>query len=279
MKRNVPIALAALVFGLCVGNLPAQDESVKEAQKKLLEAQRQLQQAIEAQAKEAVRHAKERVKPPAEGTPAVQVNKGTIVVTGPDGKLMVREFNPLGELVAHAEWNEFIIGVTLREVPEGFHGLMGLEDAVGVLVSDVLPDSPAQHSGIQRHDLIISINGEAVRSPEQIQKLIGKAGEQEQHLQIRRKQDTLEVKVTPRKNDQPQPEVPSLNFTGGGKPFADGEAPLHFRMLGPAMVTPPPVAELESVKKELKSLHQKLQEQQAQMDKLIQSIQQLKSDK
>lgn len=277
MKRNVHIALAALVFGLCAGNLPAQDESVKEAQKRLLEAQRQFQQAIEAQAKEAGRRAKEAATP-AEGKPAVSEKKGTIVVTGPDGKLMVREFNPLGEFVPHAEWNEFIIGVTLREVPEGFHGLMGLDDAVGVLVSDVLPDSPAQQSGIQRHDLIISINGEAVRSPEQIQKLISKAGEQEQHLQVRRKQETLEVKVTPRKNDQPRPEGLPLNFTGG-KPFVDGEVPLHFRMLGPGMVTVPPVAELEAVKKDLKSLHQKLQEQQAQMDKLIQSIQQLKSEK
>lgn len=45
-----------------------------------------------------------------------------------------------------------------RELAEGF----GLQDHRGILVSDVIPDSPAEKAGIQQGDVIIKLNGRAV---------------------------------------------------------------------------------------------------------------------
>ena len=43
-------------------------------------------------------------------------------------------------------------------------GAVGLDDAVGLLVTAVAPDSPAQTAGVQRGDLIVDVGGRPTRS-------------------------------------------------------------------------------------------------------------------
>ncbi len=278
MKSYVRVATAVVAVCLGVGALRADEEAVQQARQRLLEAQQQFQKAIAEQAHEAMKHAREGNK---SGHQAQAQAQGRIVIIGPDGKQTVREFSPHSGVVelSAGEWSEFIIGVGLRGVPEGFHGLMGVENGVGVLVAEVLPDSPAQQAGIQRFDLILSVNGEPVHSPEQLQKMIGKAGEQELTLQVRRNQDAVEIKVTPKKNDLPRPEVPGI-VSGTVPPVVAPGNPLHLRWLGPGVVTTPtPGAETEALKDQLKALNQKLQEQQEQLKDLMEAVKQLKSEK
>ena len=66
------------------------------------------------------------------------------------------------------------LGVYIQEVTPEIAKQFGLpEDANGVLVGDVVKDSPAEESGIKRGDIIVRVNDEEVNSPEELQNKIG----------------------------------------------------------------------------------------------------------
>ena len=66
------------------------------------------------------------------------------------------------------------LGVYIQEVtPEIAEQFDLPEDAKGVLVGDVVKDSPAEEAGIKRGDIIIKVNDEEVNSPGELQDKIG----------------------------------------------------------------------------------------------------------
>lgn len=54
------------------------------------------------------------------------------------------------------------LGVTITNVDEDMAEAVGLKDAKGAIVTRVTEDSPAEASGLQRGDIIVKINGQAV---------------------------------------------------------------------------------------------------------------------
>ena len=56
------------------------------------------------------------------------------------------------------------LGVRMQEVNDELAEMLGLGDAVGVLVSDVVSGSPAEQAGLQRGDVIVSFGGDVVDS-------------------------------------------------------------------------------------------------------------------
>jgi regulator of sigma E protease len=67
-----------------------------------------------------------------------------------------------------------------------------------VVISEVLPDSPASQAGLQPGDVIQAINGQSVQQTSQLQGLIGSRLGKPTPLQIGRNNQTLTVTVTPR---------------------------------------------------------------------------------
>jgi len=62
------------------------------------------------------------------------------------------------------------LGVYIQEVTPEIAKQFGLpEDAKGVLVGDVVEDSPAEKAGIKRGDIIVRVNDEEVNSPGELQ--------------------------------------------------------------------------------------------------------------
>jgi len=66
------------------------------------------------------------------------------------------------QLVAHGTVKRAMIGVNLAnmtpEIAEGF----GLGSQQGVIIENVLPNTPAQKAGLQRNDVIVELNGKPV---------------------------------------------------------------------------------------------------------------------
>ena len=66
------------------------------------------------------------------------------------------------QLVAHGTVKRAMMGVTLAnltpEIAEGF----GLANQQGVVIQSVFKDSPAERAGLQRNDVIVEMNGQAV---------------------------------------------------------------------------------------------------------------------
>lgn len=100
---------------------------------------------------------------------------------------------PVGELNA----DRLVIGAVLHPLPEGLHGLVGVEEGHGYLMTDIIPDGPAGQAGIQPNDLLLELNGHPVKSIAAFRTQLEESGPVEVTLKIRRKLETLDVKLVP----------------------------------------------------------------------------------
>jgi len=74
-----------------------------------------------------------------------------------------------GEAAAEGK-KEAYIGVVTNKVPEVLSSHLGLKG--GLIVAQVLDDSPAGKAGLKHNDVLIAMNGKPLESPEQFKKLV-----------------------------------------------------------------------------------------------------------
>ncbi|MBD3277037.1 MAG: Do family serine endopeptidase [Candidatus Aegiribacteria sp.] len=79
----------------------------------------------------------------------------------------------MDDLVTHGYVKRGWLGVTIQEMTAGLSEHFGLEDGTGgVLVSQVLRDTPAWEYGLERGDVILSVDDEAFQSVTEFRNLI-----------------------------------------------------------------------------------------------------------
>ncbi len=66
------------------------------------------------------------------------------------------------------------LGVTIQDVTEEIKDALGLKEARGVLVNDVVADGPASKSDLKRGDIILKVNGIDVPDARSLQKVVAK---------------------------------------------------------------------------------------------------------
>jgi len=67
-----------------------------------------------------------------------------------------------------------LLGVNIQDVTESLAKSFGKSDSEGALVSQVVPDSPAEKAGIKAGDIILKFNGEVVKGAAHLKNLVGK---------------------------------------------------------------------------------------------------------
>lgn len=65
------------------------------------------------------------------------------------------------------------IGVVIQEVSYDLAKSFGLESANGALIAEVMPDGPAAQVGLKPGDIVLSVNGEAVKASNDLPVLVG----------------------------------------------------------------------------------------------------------
>lgn len=75
-------------------------------------------------------------------------------------------------LIKHGEVIRGWLGVSIQELTEDLAKEFGVPDARGVLITDVLPDSPAVQAKLQRGDIITMFNHEPVKAPVQLRSMV-----------------------------------------------------------------------------------------------------------
>lgn len=68
------------------------------------------------------------------------------------------------------------LGIRMQELDEELADALGLDDTEGILVSDVVEDSPADRAGLERGDVIVSLDGDPVSSMARFRNRVAAAG-------------------------------------------------------------------------------------------------------
>jgi S1-C subfamily serine protease len=77
------------------------------------------------------------------------------------------------ELITQGKITRPWIGISMAELKPDLAKSLGLPETTnGVVVAQVMPDSPSFRAGFQQGDVIQRMNGKAVRSPKEIQDFI-----------------------------------------------------------------------------------------------------------
>jgi regulator of sigma E protease len=76
-------------------------------------------------------------------------------------------------------------------------GNAGWGEAAPVLLSGITPGMPAANAGLQDGDVLLSINGEPIRSAGKVSTLIGESGGRPVNLEVRREEQTHALTVVP----------------------------------------------------------------------------------
>ncbi len=91
------------------------------------------------------------------------------------------------------------LGILFCPVPEALlDHLPQLPRDIGVLVTHILPDSPAAQAGLRKHDVLLHFNSEKIRDGNHLARLIqaGKSGQAVRLLLVRGgREQTIEVKI------------------------------------------------------------------------------------
>ncbi len=64
------------------------------------------------------------------------------------------------------------IGVLTREIPAELRSQFSLPDGFGVMIDDVMPDSPAKAAGLKRHDILVKFGDQQLVNMEQLMVLV-----------------------------------------------------------------------------------------------------------
>jgi hypothetical protein len=121
-----------------------------------------------------------------------------------------------------------------------------LAEDMGVVIEDVVVDSPAEKAGLRKHDIILRANDDVVDSMEVLQSQVQAGGEKPIELQILRLGKEMDVTVTPEQRPEdfqermgPENSMPGGDLLGGdlGRLLQQFQGvPGGMRMIGPGAV-------------------------------------------
>ena len=102
------------------------------------------------------------------------------------------------ELVAKGKVTRGWLGVSIQPLTPELAKSFGARDTKGVLVSDVIPDSPASKSGLKSGDVLLEFNGKKMEAPGDLQRAVGLTSpNQDAKVKVLRDQSerTIDIKI------------------------------------------------------------------------------------
>ncbi|MCZ6604489.1 MAG: Do family serine endopeptidase [Alphaproteobacteria bacterium] len=102
----------------------------------------------------------------------------------------------MGQLIEHGEVRRGLLGVQIQDVTPAIAEALGLEEATGAIVAEVVKGSAADQAGIIPGDLILKADGETVRDGADLRNIVGLTEPgTEMELEILRRGDAETVEV------------------------------------------------------------------------------------
>ncbi|MFN7840582.1 MAG: PDZ domain-containing protein [Pirellula sp.] len=141
----------------------------------------------------------------------------------------------------------------------------GEEPEPGVRIEAVFPDTPASEAGIKEGDVVLEINGEDLKTVDQLTKTIQVAGKEgkEITLQIKRDDESMEIKVKPseiKEMDKIVENIQLLRAPQSGWVFEAMGNPGEMSIFGASADSFDLKKELEEIRNEIKEIKEMLKE-------------------
>ncbi len=77
------------------------------------------------------------------------------------------------ELIEHGEVAPTWLGLMLQDLTPALRGAMGVQSTLGAVVTHVFEDSPAEHAGLRRGDVVLELEGTRIRSRRSYFEILG----------------------------------------------------------------------------------------------------------
>ncbi len=103
----------------------------------------------------------------------------------------------MDDIVKHGKVKRGYIGISLTTVDAGTAEAFGLDRPKGVLINEVLPNTPAAKANLKEGDIVLSVDGQPVNRSNQLQSLIARKHPGDTvTLAVRRNTKDLTIRVT-----------------------------------------------------------------------------------
>lgn len=144
-----------------------------------------------------------------------------------------------GEQAAASRAQGYWIGARCFDLPDVVRAQLAIADHQGVLVDDVVPDSPAEKAGLRRFDVVLSIEGQALESPRAVAEAVANSDGKEIAIEYLRGGKQHSLKVTP----EPRPDFPPSGRDEVERAMRRWlerpDRPMSLRFFHPGMIIPP----------------------------------------
>ncbi|MDO5554612.1 MAG: PDZ domain-containing protein [Planctomycetia bacterium] len=127
--------------------------------------------------------------------------------------------------------SDYWIGASVQGVPMQVASYLGLEPGTGVMVVDVLPDSPAAKAGLQPRDILLTLGETPITDAWQIGTILDESQGGVQKVTFLRQGREETAELTPEK----RPEQPEMSLTESENTDAGDEA---IRVVRPGIIIP-----------------------------------------
>lgn len=125
------------------------------------------------------------------------------------------------QLIAKGSVSRGYMGVTIQPVTEDLAKSFGLSKAKGALINDVIKGGPADKAGVRQGDVITGLNGNEVKDPSHLQRLVAETGiGKNAKITIFRDGKVLELNITLASADA-APRQRQKSERGGSQPGGD----------------------------------------------------------
>ena len=144
-----------------------------------------------------------------------------------------------GAVASAIKPSEYWLGARVTQVDPVLRSQLALGDDEGILIFDVVPDSPSEKAGLQKYDILLKLGDQPVCDPLEIGELLdANGGEKPLTVEFIRAGQRQSVELTPEKRPEVDREPAEVEIQAG-----DGQAPgissdEKIRVVRPGMILP-----------------------------------------
>ena len=132
--------------------------------------------------------------------------------------------------------SEYWIGASVSPVSDDMAYQLGLDEGVGLVVREIVPDSPAEKAGLEKYDILLKFGDRQVSTAEEIGGIVDEAAGAPLTVEYIRKGQRATLELTPEK----RPETPTISVQAAPlNQTPETNAPREqIRVVRPGMILP-----------------------------------------